>query len=123
MVAKATAALNAEREAAEAEGIFQPTDEQRKALKRWKALDERERAIKAEKAAIATMVFGEMDEVGARALTVNGKNWVLFSTVNRKVVDEDKMVADHPELVLSYREILSQYTRTVPEIRRTVKPV
>lgn len=124
---KAHDALAEAREAAEAEGIFEPTAEQIADLRRYKELKTRQDAIKTEMDAIKDRVVGQMREAGAKCLAVNGKNWVNIAA-NRtptQVVDFDEMSAKFPEVVAAYQSALVQFTRTVPATgdRVIVKPV
>lgn len=125
MVAKAYDALAAEREAAEAEGQFAPTAEQMARLKRHKELKARVQRDTAEMAAIEELTYKEMEEVGARALVVNGKNWVLISNTTKTVVDREGFEKMFPELVQTYTNALAGFTTKVqvPAGRKTVKPL
>ena len=110
-------ALAAERAAREAEGIFDPTPEQAKMLKRRTALVERRRAVDAEIDAIERAIEKDIREAGIRALHVNGKNRVLISPVTKTLVtvDEDKMREAFPEVVAAhetYKVIVTQFTET-----------
>ena len=126
-VLKAHDALAAEREAAEAEGVFEPTTEQIADLRRYKALSVRKSAIDAEMAAIKKKVVAEMESVGAKALAVNGKKWVNIVSWSKDVpvVDLDRMAQENPDVVNSYKSLLVNYTTTVskPGGRTDVKPV
>lgn len=130
-VQKAAGALMDAQAAAEAEGIFEPTADQKKMLLRHRALSERERVIAAEKAAIEKTIREQMDSVGARALAVNGKNWVLFSPVNQQEFYEDQMTAAYPEVVATFYQAKADFDKKKAEFtfsvrkdepRRTFKP-
>lgn len=124
---KAHDALAEAREAAEAEGIFEPTAEQIADLRRYRDLKIRQDAIKVEMDAIKDRVVGQMRDVGARCLAVNGKNWVNIAAnkTPTQVVDMDKMTEQFPEVVQTYMATLAQFTRSVPATgeRIIVKPV
>ena len=126
-VLKAHDALAAEREAAEAEGVFEPTTEQIADLRRYKALSVRKDAIDTEMAAIKKKVVAEMESVGAKALAVNGKKWVNIISWNKEVpeVDIARMEQEHPDVVNSYKSLMLAYTTKVnkPGGRIDVKPV
>lgn len=126
-VLKAYDALAAEREAAEAEGVFEPTTEQIADLRRYKALSVRKGAIDAEMAAIKKKVVAEMESIGAKALAVNGKKWVniVSWSTDVPVLDLDRMAQEHPDVVNSYKSLMANYTTTVskPGGRTDVKPV
>lgn len=126
-VLKAYDALTAEREAAEAEGVFEPTVEQIADLRRYKALSVRKDAIDAEMAAIKKKVVAEMESVGAKSLAVNGKKWVNIVSWNKEVpvVDTERMEKEHPDVVNSYKSLMLTYTSKVnkPGGRIDVKPV
>lgn len=121
---KAHDALAAEKAAAEAEGIFEPTADQRSMLKRYKVLRDRVARDNAEMEAIEKVIFSEMDSLGARALAVNGKNWVLISDTHKTVVDVEGFERDFPALKSQYAEAIAKYTSrvTVPGGRKAVKP-
>jgi len=118
---KATEALAAERAAREAEGMFDPTPEQKVALRRWKVLAARKAAVEAEMAAIESQIFSQMGEVGARALVVDGQNVALISPVNKKVVDTEGMARDFPTLVAQYAETVARYTRVEVGVRKAIR--
>lgn len=124
MTSKAHDALAAERAAAEAEGIFQPTPEQLARLRRYRDLKARAGAIKVEMDAIEKVTFTEMDEVGALALSVNGKNWALISDTHKTIVDQDAFVEAYPELAAEYAAKLMEFTTRVKveRGRKAVKP-
>lgn len=119
---KALDALTAEREAAQAEGIFEPTDEQKTRLRRYRGLSKRADEIKAEMDAIKASIVAEMEEVGAKALAVNGKNWVLIGTAAQPVVDKEAMEMSNPEIVAAYTALLARFTTRKQNQRVTVKP-
>lgn len=125
--AKATQAIKAEQDAAEAEGFFTPSADELKMLKRYRDLKRRADAIKTEMAAIETTIEAGMRARDAKALVVNGKNWVLFSkTTGRKtIVDSAKMGEDYPALVAEWKTVVEKYTSEilVPGERKTFKPV
>lgn len=125
MVAKAYDALAAEREAAEAEGKYAPTAEQMTALKRYRELRARVERDTTEMEAIESALKAEMDEIGARALVVNGKNWVLISDVNKTVVDRKAFEETFPELAAAYTTALAGFTHKVKTVgaRTAVKPL
>lgn len=124
MTQKANEALEAERLAAEAEAIFTPTPEQVKLLKRYKELKARQDEIVTELSAIQFAINADMDEKGAKALRVNGKNWVIVSDVNAKVVDMDSVKAKYPGVVAAYVTVVQEFTSQVTQTRarRTFKP-
>lgn len=124
MAQKANEALEAERLAAEAEAIYAPTPEQIKLLKRYKELTARRDEITTELAAIESAINADLDEKGAKALQVNGKNWVLISDVNASVFDKDAAVAKYPGVVAAYVAVVQEFTHKVkkPRARRTFKP-
>lgn len=120
---KAHNALAAEREAAEAEGIYAPTPEQMKMLRRHRDLTKRQALIEAEKAAIEGQIIAQMQDTGARALAVDGKNWVLITPVNTKKVDKDAFAATYPDIFNAYTALLPTFTKVVPSTpRKTFSP-
>lgn len=114
-VKKATGALMDAQAAAEAEGIFSPTDEHVRLLRRLKNLRERKAAIETEEAAIEKSILADMEKVGARSLTVNGKNWVLISDTHQNVVYTDLVEQNYPEIVAAYVEAKTEYDRVAAE--------
>lgn len=99
---KATEALDAQREAAEAEGIFEPTADEMKLLKRRKALKERIAKAEAEVDAIEGTIFSGMKERGASALNVNGRNVALISKVKQTKFDMKSFKAAYAALALQF---------------------
>lgn len=124
MTSKAYDALTAEAEAAEAEGLYAPTPEEMKMLKRFKELRTRSEAIAAEMDAIKSKIIANMEEKSARALVVNGKNWVLISDSSKKVVNLDAVEEAFPGLIKAYEEAVEQFTTriTLPRHTKAVKP-
>lgn len=124
MTAKAYDALAAERDAAEAEGLFTPTAEELTMLKRYKQLKARADEIATEMDAIKSTIIKNMDEKGARALVVNGKNWVLVSDSSKGVVNKDAIEEAFPGLIASYEDAVAKFTTrvTLPRHTKTVKP-
>lgn len=118
------AVLDAERAAREAEGIFDPTPEQMVALKRYRVLRARVERDKAEMEAIESAIFAQMEEVGAKALAVNGRNWALISDTHKTVVDTEGFKRDFPTLAAQYAEAIAKYTTRplIPGGRKAVKP-
>lgn len=110
--------LDAERAAREAEGIFEPTTEQKTLLKRRARLVERKAALQAEIDAIENSIEQDMRVNGKRALAVDGKNLALIIPVTKgvTVIDEDRLNADLPkEIVEAYR----QYVAEIPKYTTT----
>lgn len=124
MTHKATESLEAERLAAQEEGIYEPSPEQVALLKRYKQLKERRDVINTELAAIEATINRELDELNARALRVNGKNWVIVSDVNATVVDMDAAMEKYPGVFKAYQAIVVEFTSKVKKerSRRTFKP-
>src|SRR5690606_39666869 len=104
------AVLDAERAAREAEGIFEPNDAERVALKRAKVLMARIERDQRELDALKDFIFGSMEGRGARALAVNGKNWALISDTHKTVVDTETFAKDFPALSAQYSEAIAKYT-------------
>lgn len=121
---KIQAVLDSERAAREAEGIFDPSDQERAALKRAKVLMARLDRDKAELETLKSFIFDSMESRGAKALAVNGKNWALISDTHRTVVDAEKFKEEFPVLTAQYEEALARYTSRilVPNGRKAVKP-
>ena len=124
MTQKANEALEAERLAAEAEAIYTPTPEQVKLLKRYKQLKARQEEIETELSAIQFAINKEMDELGAKALRVNGKNWVIVSDVTAKVFNKDAAFEKYPAVFAAYTSVVMEFTTQVKQerARRTFKP-
>lgn len=99
---KATEALEAAREAAEAEGIFEPTTEDMALIKRFAALKKRLDAVETEMEAIKEQIFSSMDERGARALAVNGKNLALISPTTSTKFDMKAFRAEYSSLAMQF---------------------
>lgn len=101
-------ALAAERAAREAEGIYEPSPEQTKMLKRRAALVERRNKVDSEIAAIEKMIEKDMTDAGQRALNVGGKNLVLFVPVSKTVteIDEEAFRAAFPEVVAMHEQYI-----------------
>lgn len=99
---KATEALNEAREAAEAEGIFEPTEADMAMLKRYKALKARKDSIATEMAAIEDKIFTSMKDRGARALAVNGKNLALISPTRSTRFDAKAFKAAYASLAAKF---------------------
>lgn len=124
MTSKAHDALKAEREAAEAEGLFEPTPEQLSRLRRYRDLKARKGQIETEMSAIEKVTFREMDEMGASALVVAGRNWALISDTHKTIVDQDAFAEAYPELAAEYAAKLLEFTTRVKVVggRKAVKP-
>lgn len=124
MTQKANEALEAERLAAEEEAIFVPNPAQMKLLKRYKELKARQDEIETEIAAIQMSINKDMDEMGAKKLRVNGRNWVIVSDVTAKVFNEHDAVEKYPAVFAAYLAVVQEFTTTVKKdrARRTFKP-
>lgn len=112
---KAHAALAEQRAAAEAEGIFEPTLEQRAAINRLRDLDKRARAIETESAAIKKALIAEMEEVGAVALALDGKNLVHIVGKTREEFFREQMEAEYPEVAAAYYSAEAEYEKHASE--------
>lgn len=111
---KANEALDAQREAAEAEGIFEPTAEEKALLKRWGALKARKGKIDVEMAAIEDQIFEGMKAKGARSLTENGKNLALISPATSTKFDIKAFRA-------AYAALAQRFTISTPGERKAIK--
>lgn len=111
---KAVAALDEAREAAEAEGIFEPTAEDMALLKRHRALKARKENVDAEMKAIEAKIFDSMDERGARALAVNGKNLALISPATSTKFDITAFRK-------AYADLAKKFTISTPGVRKAIK--
>jgi len=112
---KASAAIMDATAAAQAEGIFEPTAEQRADIARLRDLTARARAIESEADAIKDRLISQMDEVGAKALAVDGKNLVLIVSKKKDEFYSDQMAAAYPEIVATYVEAKAAYDEKAPE--------
>ena len=112
---KAKAALAEQRAAAEAEGIFEPTLEQRASINRLRDLEKRARAIETEAAAIKASLISDMEALGAIALALDGKNLVHIVAKTREEVYRDQLEAQYPEVAAAFYSATAEYERHLPE--------
>lgn len=117
MTSKAHTAIQEAREAAELEGLFEPSEDQLKALRRHRDLVKRRNEINEELKAIEASISADLEELGGRAFVVNGKNAVLVSDVNRTVFDKDAFSEEFPEIVAAYEEKSALYVSKRKEER------
>mgnify|MGYP001568995762 CR=1 FL=1 len=111
---KANDALDEAREAAEAEGIFEPNADEAALLKRYGVLKSRKGAIVTEMDAIETKIFNSMKDRGARALTRGGKNLALISPTNTSKFDMKAFKA-------AYAALAAQFTTREAGERKAIK--
>jgi predicted phage-related endonuclease len=112
---KAYDALAEARAAAEAEGLFEPTPEQRKMLTRLRDVTRMMKKHEEEATAIKTKILSDMAEQGARGLVENGKNVVLIVPKTASEFYADQMKAEYPNIVAMYVEAKAAYDAHVPE--------
>jgi hypothetical protein len=86
----------------------------RLAVARYKELRETKRAIQAEQDALAEMLAAEMDERGAKELTVGGIPIARLTEYDMETVDVVALRAKHPK-------IAARFTRSTP-VKRVEVP-
>lgn len=106
---KAHTSLADQHAAAEAEGIFVPTQEQMTLVRRHRDLAALIKKHKDEQAAIERTLKGQMDAVGAERLAVDGKNVAQFIDTTVTVLDEDALTAAYPAVVALYKDVTAKY--------------
>lgn len=114
-MAKAYDALTEAREAAEAEGFFEPTAEQRAELSRLRDLTRLIDKHTAEADAIKAKIVSEMEDAGARALVVNGKSVVRIVPKTKSEFYADQLASEFPEIAAAYVEAKAAYDAHVPD--------
>lgn len=118
---KATGALMDARAAAEAEGFFEATPEQKAALDRLRVLEARLVRDTDEATAIKDALTADLDAVGGKALTVNGKNMVLIVGKTKAEFYESSMALEYPEIAAAYYEAKAEWDAHVPEFTLRVQ--
>lgn len=107
--AVAITSLDAERLAAEAEGTFIPTEDEKQKINRYRALNARKNKIETEMEAIESDLQRSMAARGALRLAIDGKNVVQWAVGNKRELDEDALAKAKPEVVTLYQEATKAY--------------
>lgn len=123
MAQKAHTSLAEQHAAAEAEGIFVPTAEQMRLIRRHRQLADLIKQHKAEQGAIEATLKSQMDSVGAERLAADGQNVAQWIDVSTTVLDENALAAAYPSVVALYKDVTAKYNEAAANFLRPEKKV